>query len=84
MAGLNCGTVSSLAWPYIHPGLDGAATTTDDQAAAAARDLAAHGVAAGPCGAAALAAARNLTPAPGATLVLLVTEGASANPSVTP
>jgi diaminopropionate ammonia-lyase len=83
MAGLNCGTVSSLAWPYIHPGLDGAATITDDQAAAATRDLAAHGVAAGPCGAAALAAARNLTSPPDATLLLLVTEGANANPGFT-
>ncbi len=33
MAGLNCGTVSSLAWPSIHRGLDATATVTDDQAA---------------------------------------------------
>jgi diaminopropionate ammonia-lyase len=84
MAGLNCGTVSSLAWPYIHRGLDGGATVTDGQAAAAARDLAAEGVGAGPCGAAALAAARNLASSPDATLVLLVTEGATANPSFSP
>jgi diaminopropionate ammonia-lyase len=85
MAGLNCGTVSSLAWPVIHAGLDAAATVTDDQAAAAAHDLAAHGIAAGPCGAAALAAARTLDGAnPDATLVLLVTEGATANPALTP
>jgi diaminopropionate ammonia-lyase len=84
MAGLNCGTMSSLAWPYIRPGLDGAATIGDDQAATAARDLAAHGVAAGPCGAASLAAARHLPASPGATLVLLVTEGANANPALTP
>ena len=83
MAGLNCGTVSSLAWPVIHAGLDAAATVTDDQAAAAARDLAAHGIAAGPCGAAPLAAARTLDGANRhATLVLLVTEGTTANPAL--
>jgi hypothetical protein len=51
---------------------------------AGARDLAAHGVAAGPCGAAALAAARNLPASPDATLVLIVTEGATANPALAP
>ena len=40
MAGLNCGTVSSLAWPSIHAGLDATATVTDDQATLAARALA--------------------------------------------
>ena len=40
MAGLNCGTVSSLAWPSIHRGLDAAATVTDDEVTSAARDLA--------------------------------------------
>jgi diaminopropionate ammonia-lyase len=85
MAGLNCGTVSSLAWPVIHAGLDGAATVTDAQAAAAAHDLAAHGIAAGPCGAAPLAAARTLPRASSdATLVLLVTEGVTANPARPP
>ena len=60
MAGLNCGTVSSLAWPSIHRGLDAAATVTDDQVTSAARDLADNGVPVGPCGAAPLAAARTL------------------------
>jgi diaminopropionate ammonia-lyase len=93
MAGLNCGTVSSLAWPYIHRGLDACVAVSDAEAAAAARELAEHGVHAGPCGAAALAAlhaigdsdgaglpwaACGLTPA--STVVLLVTEGAAANP----
>ena len=95
MAGLNCGTVSSLAWPYIHRGLDACVAVSDAAAAAAARELAEHGVHAGPCGAAALAAlhaigdsdgaglpraARGLTPA--STVVLLVTEGAAANPGL--
>lgn len=77
MAGLNCGTVSSLAWPYIRGGLDACITVTDAQAAGAMRDLAAHGVEAGPCGAAPLAA---LPLASAGTVVLLVTEGFAANP----
>jgi diaminopropionate ammonia-lyase len=83
MAGLNCGTVSSLAWPSIHRGLDATATVTDDQVISAARDLARNGVPVGPCGAAPLAAARTLaaTRLPGTTLVLIATEGESANPA---
>jgi diaminopropionate ammonia-lyase len=86
MAGLNCGTMSSLAWPFVQPGLDGSVVVTDAGAAAAARDLAAHGVPAGPCGAAPLAAARTLAALGAgpltrdATVVLLVSEGAAANP----
>jgi diaminopropionate ammonia-lyase len=82
LAGLNCGTVSGLAWPHVAPGLDGCVTVTDDAAVRGARDLAGHGVPAGPCGGAALAAARALPwrPAADATVVLLVTEGAAANP----
>ncbi|MEU4620270.1 pyridoxal-phosphate dependent enzyme [Actinoplanes sp. NPDC023801] len=80
MAGLNCGTVSSLAWPYIHRGLDLCLTVTDAEVSGAARALAAHGVDAGPCGAAPLAALNLLAPA-GATVVLLVTEGTAANPA---
>lgn len=93
MAGLNCGTVSSLAWPSIHRGLDATATVTDDQATLAARALAANGVPVGPCGAAPLAAARRLATRPlpdvadlglqvpaRTTLVLVATEGESANP----
>jgi diaminopropionate ammonia-lyase len=92
MAGLNCGTVSTVAWPYIAPGLDACVAVTDADAARAQRDLAALGVPAGPCGAAPLAAVRSIRAAPGqhagvslglsprATVVLLVTEGAAANP----
>ncbi|GAA3454545.1 pyridoxal-phosphate dependent enzyme [Dactylosporangium matsuzakiense] len=78
MAGLNCGTVSTLAWPLIRDRLDGCVTVSDAQARAAMADLAAEGVAAGPCGAAALAALAQL-PAKG-DVVLLITEGAAANP----
>ena len=86
MAGLNCGTVSSLAWPAIHRGLDAAATVTDHEVTSAARDLAAHGVPVGPCGAAPLAAAQTLaaTRRPGTTIVLIATEGESANPAMSP
>lgn len=93
MAGLNCGTVSAIAWPVIERALDAALLTSDADAERAARDLAAQGVAAGPCGAAPLAALRAALGAPdgdelrrhlgldgSSTVVLLVTEGAEANP----
>jgi diaminopropionate ammonia-lyase len=97
MAGLNCGTPSSLAWPCLHRGLDAAVTVTDAQCARAAGDLAVAGVPAGPCGAAPLAGLRaaltgdgadqrraELSLGPAATVVLLSTEGSAANPQVLP
>jgi diaminopropionate ammonia-lyase len=93
MAGLNCGTVSSLAWPYVLYGVDACVAVNDAEAADATRELAQHGVHAGPCGAAALAALHAIHDGDGAdqpradlgltptsTVVLLVTEGAAANP----
>lgn len=93
MAGLNCGSVSSLAWPVLRDGLDAAVAVTDADSAAAARDLAASGVSSGPCGAASLAGVRAALTGDGATgrrtalavgrhttVVLLSTEGAAANP----
>jgi diaminopropionate ammonia-lyase len=93
MAGLNCGTPSHLAWPYLRDGLDAAVAVGDDDAATAARDLAALGVPAGPCGAASLAGVRAALTGPDAeerraalrlgadaTVVLLSTEGPAANP----
>jgi diaminopropionate ammonia-lyase len=93
MAGLNCGTPSSLAWPYLRDGLDAAIAVTDADSASAARDLAALGVDSGPCGAASLAGARAaltgngfgdrrpaLPVGPASTIVLLSTEGTTANP----
>ena len=93
MAGLNCGTPSLLAWPYLRDGLDAAVAVADADAAAAARDLAGNGIPAGPCGGAALAGARAALTGEGApprraalalgadaTVVLLSTEGAAANP----
>lgn len=94
MAGLNCGTVSSLAWPYVINGLDAAFDVTDALDTRAAHDLARMGVPAGPCGAASLAAVRAaLAEDPEGILrthlgldrdsivVLLITEGSAANPA---
>lgn len=93
MAGLNCGTPSSLAWPVLRAGLDAAVAIGEAEGARAVRDLAALGVSAGPCGAASLAGVRAALTGAGAaerrtalaidhtsTLVLLSTEGAEANP----
>ncbi|MEV0148364.1 MULTISPECIES: diaminopropionate ammonia-lyase [unclassified Nonomuraea] len=94
MAGLNCGTPSSIAWPYLRGGLDAAVAVTDADSARAAGDLAALGISSGPCGAASLAGVRAaltddgdgggrraaLGLGPASVLVLLSTEGAAANP----
>ena len=93
MAGLNCGTPSMLAWPYLRDGLDAAVAVADADSARAARDLAGYGIPAGPCGGAALAGARAALTGEGAearraslairldaTVVLLSTEGSAANP----
>ena len=71
MAGLNCGTPSSLAWPLLRDGLDATTVVSDEQAAAAAAELEALAVPAGPCGAACVPAVRSLLAADGrATLGL--------------
>jgi diaminopropionate ammonia-lyase len=91
MAGLNCGTVSTIAWPYLHAGLDAAVAVSDAEAARAVADLTAAGLSAGPSGAASLAGARAVLTGPGSTdrralvaaapasvVVLLSTEAAPA------
>jgi diaminopropionate ammonia-lyase len=90
MTGLNCGTVSEIAWPTLREGLDAAVTVTDREALAAAADLAGLGVDSGPCGAATLAGLRTVLAEPGtrerleltedSVVVLLSTEGTAANP----
>jgi diaminopropionate ammonia-lyase len=93
MAGLNCGTPSMLAWPYLRAGLDAAIAITDADSIAAARELAGHGIPAGPCGAASLAGAlaaltgagadarrAALAVGPDTAVVMLSTEGTAANP----
>jgi diaminopropionate ammonia-lyase len=79
MAGLNCGTVSSLAWPAIRDGLDAAIGVTDEEARDAMRQLHAAGLPAGPCGAAALAGFRAAPLDAFTTTVLISTEGLAAN-----
>jgi diaminopropionate ammonia-lyase len=86
MAGLNCGSVSTIAWPAIRDGLDAGVAVTDDQASAAMHRLNQLGVAAGPCGGAALAGVRTvldesdrraaLAISKDSALVLISTDGA--------
>ena len=95
MAGLNCGTPSTLAWPYMLHGLDGSVAVTDEQDAGAARDLESMGIQAGPCGASGLAGLRLILTGPGSderrhhlgidddsSVVMIVTEGSAANPAL--
>lgn len=92
MTGLNCGTVSEIAWPVLRQGLDAAVTVTDAEALEAVHALADLGVDSGPCGAATLAAARRVLASPerraelavpaDAVVVLLSTEGRAANPKL--
>jgi diaminopropionate ammonia-lyase len=87
MTGLNCGTVSSIAWPVLRDGCDAAIAVTDVAAVQAVSDLGHLGISSGPSGAAALAGVRAALATPDrrvalgidgtSTLVLLNTEGAS-------
>ena len=55
MAGLNCGTPSTAAWPYLRDGVEAFLAVEDDQAREAMRLLAAEGIVSGESGAAGLA-----------------------------
>jgi diaminopropionate ammonia-lyase len=87
MAGLNCGTASTVAWPWLRRGLDGVVTVADERAMEAMRALAAEGVVAGETGAAGAAGLLELAAddalraelrlAPASRVVLLSTEGAT-------
>lgn len=55
MPGLNCGTVSPLAWPDLRAGIDNAVAITDEEALAAMGEMKELGLKIGPCGAAPLA-----------------------------
>ncbi len=59
MAGLNCGSVSSAAWPYLRGGVTAAVSVSDGEAEQAVADLADLGVDSGPSGAATLAGLRS-------------------------
>jgi diaminopropionate ammonia-lyase len=84
MAGLNCGTLSSAAWPVLRSGCDAAVAVPDEEALRAVDDLAELGVSSGPSGAATLAGLRaalstaerrtDLELAADAVVVLLSTE----------
>jgi diaminopropionate ammonia-lyase len=58
MAGLDCGEVSSAAWPSLRDGIHGTVTVDDAEARNAVRELAGLGMAIGESGAAPLAALR--------------------------
>ena len=67
MNGLNCGTPSSIAWPYLRDGLDAAIAVTDADAGEAVAALSSAGVSAGPSGAAGFAGLRSALTGPGAS-----------------
>ena len=73
MAGLNCGTVSMIAWPTIRDGLDASVTVTDDQARVAMHRLNELEVPAGPCGGASLAGVREALSDPDHRALLSIT-----------
>ncbi len=90
MAGLNCGTPSQIAWPFLATGMDAMVAIGDDWAQRAMRELADAGIVAGETGAAALgglsavcetAAGASVRAAaglrPGTSALLLCTEGAT-------
>jgi diaminopropionate ammonia-lyase len=58
MAGLNCGTVSSAAWPVMRDGCDAAVAVSDAGATRAVDELGRFGISSGPSGASTLAGAR--------------------------
>lgn len=84
MAGLDCGTVSTTAWPILSNGLCASVTVSDFEAHSASRDLSAYGVSTGPCSGSTVAALRRLCPADrerlgidsNSVIVLPCTEGA--------
>lgn len=84
MCGMNCGTLSTLAWPVLSSGIDASVVVSDQEAHAAVQELEREGVMAGPCGAATLAALRRLCTdaksalglGPESVVVLYCTEGA--------
>lgn len=88
MAGLNCGTPSHIAWPFLRNGVDASITISDEAAASMSAKLGTLGVSSGPCGSSSLAGFEEflriddgehrqcLGLTPDSTVVLLNTEGA--------
>ncbi|PGH29937.1 hypothetical protein GX50_07309 [[Emmonsia] crescens] len=87
MAELNCRRLSETAWPLLKSGTDASITISDYEAHRASLELQALGVAAGPSGAASLAALRALNASDkarlglhqGSIIILICTEGGPTN-----
>ena len=60
MNGMNCGTTSKIVWPDMRDGTFAAVTVDDVESHRCVQELHAHGIDAGPCGAATLAALKKL------------------------
>lgn len=83
MEGMNCGTVSTIAWPILQCGVDASWTVSDREAHQAVEYLEDLGISAGPCGASTTAALLKMTEeekkelglSMDSTLVVLCTEG---------
>lgn len=83
MAGLDCGEVSTIAWPFLKNGASASLTVSDHESHTASEKLKNSGVNAGPCGASGLAALKRMTKEEMAqlglneksTVVLICTEG---------
>lgn len=58
--GMNCGTVSTTAWPILKAGVDVSTTVSDFEVHEAVQCLQSVGIKAGPCGAAPLAGLRHV------------------------
>ena len=88
MAGMNCGTVSPISWPALSKGVDVSITVSDLKCHRSVQYLHAHGVYAGPCGAAAVTALKEVATNSvssahmdqRAVIVLLSTEGVRSYP----
>jgi acetylornithine deacetylase/succinyl-diaminopimelate desuccinylase family protein len=61
MAGLDCGTVSTIAWPVLEKGVRASMSISDYEAYSAVVYLESQGIFAGPCGASTVAALRRLS-----------------------
>ena len=83
MCGMNCGTVSYTAWPYLRAGFDACTIVTDQETQEAQEILDSFQINVGPCAAATLAALKKLSKderrqlgiARDSVVVLLATEG---------
>jgi diaminopropionate ammonia-lyase len=82
MNGMNCGTVSTIAWPYLRDGVDVSVVIEDKEAHAAVQYIKENGVDGGPCGAAPVVALKKVARegtlglGPDDVVVLFCTEGA--------